>query len=290
MKNEEIIFHADDYGINLNQSKRILQCVYNGRCNSISIIPNGKELAECMRIIPENIKKAIHINLVEGFCCGDRHKLKLLVDRNGRFKHGFIGLWVWSIIAPRKMRQQLKIECKAQMANVMNYLPDDYSIRIDSHMHCHMIPAVLDAIGDLCVNGEHDIEYFRWPVEPMFLYFKNICTWEKIRLINVIKVLVINTLSLWDRKYIKKYGLVKKMGTFWGVMLSGDMTCENVQLLQDDFKKYAHKHGKQLEILFHPGKIKKGEYFLDESAEKFTNFYMSNAREAEAKTLCEKCY
>lgn len=286
MQNSRMIFNADDYGVNYNQSIRILQCAKRGKLNGISILPNGNELEKCMKLIPHEIKKAIHINLVEGYCCGDKSSLSLLVNKNGKFKHGFVGLWLLSLCRPFKMRRQLKLECKAQMDRVMEYMGDNYRLRIDSHMHCHMIPAIFDVLGDLCTNSGTDIEYIRWPVEPVCLYLKNISACKKIKLTNLMKVLVINVFSLQDRKYLKRYRLVDKISCFWGVMFSGEMTIENVQLMKGSFERYIKHRNYNLEILFHPGGIKAGEYFLDESAKGFVAFYTSGNRYKERKTLC----
>lgn len=64
-----VIYHADDYGINIKQSQRILECHEKGMLNSCSVVPNSPQLKECMYILDENMLVSVHINFVEGICC-----------------------------------------------------------------------------------------------------------------------------------------------------------------------------------------------------------------------------
>ena len=62
-------FHADDYGLFLEQSKRILECYEHGVLNGTSIISNGPELNECLRVLPEKgMQLSVHLNLMQGQC------------------------------------------------------------------------------------------------------------------------------------------------------------------------------------------------------------------------------
>ena len=87
MNNEEghIWFHADDYGVTPEQSERILDCYKQGVLNSISVLPNSPALVECRKLLDEadpkhQIRRVLHINLVEGRPAAGADQVKLLVD------------------------------------------------------------------------------------------------------------------------------------------------------------------------------------------------------------------
>ena len=105
MYNEEehIWFHADDYGVTPEQSKRILDCYKQGVLNSISVLPNSPALVECRELLEETdpehqIRRVLHINLVEGRPVAGAERVSMLVDEQGMFSCSFVKLWLWNYI------------------------------------------------------------------------------------------------------------------------------------------------------------------------------------------------
>ena len=83
-------FHADDYGLFLEQSKRILECYEHGVLNGTSIISNGPELNECLRVLPEKgMQLSVHLNLLQGHCLAPASEVPLLADERGQFHVSF---------------------------------------------------------------------------------------------------------------------------------------------------------------------------------------------------------
>ena len=83
-------FHADDYGLFLEQSKRILACYEHGVLNGTSIISNGPELNECLKILPEKgMQLSVHLNLMQGQCLAPASEVPLLADERGQFHVSF---------------------------------------------------------------------------------------------------------------------------------------------------------------------------------------------------------
>ena len=70
-------------------------------------------------------------------------------------------------------------------------MPEEYRIRIDSHRHVHMIPAVLRGVCRTLEASGHETERLRWPVERMGVYFDTPRVWPYIRLENLLKVLIL---------------------------------------------------------------------------------------------------
>ena len=100
MGNEEehIWFHADDYGVTPEQSERILDCYKQGVLNSISVLPNSESLEECRRILEEvdpghQIRRVLHINLVEGRPAAGADQVKMLVDEQGMLSCSVAKMW-----------------------------------------------------------------------------------------------------------------------------------------------------------------------------------------------------
>ena len=69
---DKIWFHADDYGVTIEQSQRILDCWQKGALNSVSVLPNTLVLKEVLQLLdqadPEEtqIRRVLHLNFVEG--------------------------------------------------------------------------------------------------------------------------------------------------------------------------------------------------------------------------------
>ena len=96
----DFIFHADDFGITPEQSRRILECCDDypggaGLLNSLSILAGSPRFEECADLLdgrPDGLRVGVHLNFVEGPCCADPVDVPLLVDEKGMFKLGYGGL------------------------------------------------------------------------------------------------------------------------------------------------------------------------------------------------------
>ncbi len=147
MAKKTILFHADDYGANREVSAHILDCYREGALNSLSVLPNGDCLDECMRMLEpyrEQVNISIHFNLAEGHCLADPAQVPWLVDERGMFHISFLKVLLLSFGRKRKeLKRQIKAEMKAQLARMLPYVD---TVRVDSHQHYHMIPVVLAGI------------------------------------------------------------------------------------------------------------------------------------------------
>jgi len=279
-----IYFHADDYGISVEQSKLILDCCYDGVLNSVSVMPNGVNLATSVALLDglENIKRVnIHINLVEGKCCSNPQTVPLLVDNEGYFCNSFEKI-LFKSIYNSEMRRQIKFELKTQIDTVypqIKILKQHLEIGLDSHQHTHMIPAVWDALVEMLSENRYSIDFMRVPAEPI-KPFLNIKAMRNIRPINIVKNILLNILWCANKKNKISYNT----NVFWGIMFSGTMRCKNVIPVLDSFLQIASKKNMDLEILFHPGAVEEID-LLDKRKKEFVNFYYSDGRKEEADCL-----
>ena len=217
----KIEFHADDYGLFPTQSHRILDCHRNGNLNGISVMPNSPHLQECMSDMDQfsdEVAVTVHLNLIEG---RSLTHVPLLTDHRGNLNCSFGALLLRSFLPGRETyRQQLKQELAAQIRAVQKYFPGNIPVRLDGHAHYHMIPVVFDAMMDVIREEKLQVSYIRIPREYPRLYLRH---WKKLQdfsWINLVKVLILNLLSL---RAERTYGTFLKnleRRLFMGVFLS----------------------------------------------------------------------
>ena len=325
----QVEFHADDYGLFPEQSKRILHCMEHGALNGVSIMPNSPYLQECMQMLAEanaprrtsasfkdsgfsgsadvpesdTIRSAaelsrphppvfltIHLNLVEGKALSPLHKVSSLTDPDGVFRPSFGKLLLVSCVPVLRGRflHQIRTEFRHQIRRCKPYFDDPafcQQIRLDSHVHFHMIPVVFDAMIQAAKLEDLHPSYIRIPKEPVFLYLKHLPCLEHVRPVNFLKVLILNLLALRARLRYGSTPLDAAPALFSGVMLSGYMSKKNVRAILPDFLALCKKKNQGLEMLFHPGAVcSEAELSQVTSADDKT-FFTDAGRSEEAEAL-----
>ncbi len=275
-------YHADDYGINIEQSKRIIDCRENGCLNSVSIIPNSEHLDETMLLLDEACYKAVHINLCEGRSLSDKKAVPLLVDKDGMFDKSFLKILMLSFTHREELEKQISEECYLQIKKILSYMPEGYKLRIDSHRHYHMIPSVMRGLVAAIERTGLEVEYLRLPMERFSLYLSQPGLWPRISIVSVIKAIVLNTCGAFDRKFLMTKNLWDRNTVYLGVLFTDRMFFENIDPLIKKIQSKEKYRGCNVEVQFHPGGIKKGEYLLDDT---FGEWYASSNREGEALAL-----
>ncbi len=278
-----IEYHADDYGMSMEQCERILACHREGLLNGFSIMPNSDILEEAMKLAApygNEISYSVHLNLRDGRSNAAREKIPHLVDETGIFNISFAKLVTGSYLPGlrKTLRKELRIEFKAQIERLMPYFKDG-RLRLDSHGHYHMVPVVFDAIADVIKENHLDVDFIRIPRENVGLYLRHRKEIKDFKAINFVKVAILNTFA---KRNLKKYPEIfskTKPNDIMGVMLSGHMSYENVLPVYEEAVHLAKEAGHDIEILFHPGSVREKEslsklnpegrwFFVDEWREK----------------------
>lgn len=325
----QVEFHADDYGLFPEQSKRILHCMEHGALNGVSIMPNSPYLRECMQMLAEAcatrrkntspadasfsssthvseshtgrcdtglshlaspVSLTIHLNLVEGKALSPLRKVASLTNKDGVFRPSFGKLLVVSCIPILRghFLRQIRTEFRYQIRRCKPYFDDPafcQQIRLDSHVHFHMIPVVFDAMIQAAKLEDLHPSYIRIPKEPVFLYLKHLPRLEHVRPVNFLKVLILNLLALRARLRYGSTPLGAAPSLFSGVMLSGYMSKKNVRAILPDFLTLCKKKSQGLEMLFHPGAVcSEAELSQVTSADDKT-FFTDAGRSEEAEAL-----
>ena len=287
-----IEYHADDYGMFKTQSRHIIECYHKGALNGISIMPNSPYLAECMEEIEDIRHKlfvTVHLNFVEGKPVTGK-KSGRLTDRDGNFSFGFGKCLLIGFVPVlrRLYYKQIRRETEAQIMACRPYM-NDGKFRIDGHVHYHMLPLVFDAIMDVIKENKLPVSYIRFPREELDVYRKASGKIQKIKPVNLLKVLVLNMLARRnERKYVDeltRLGVQKKL--FMGVMLSGHMFYDDVkECIPYAADILADRGLKDMEILFHPGDVTDPDEVKEITSKDdmdFLNINSNNrAKEAEA--------
>ena len=281
---KNIIFHADDYAACPEVSQHILDCKQYGTLNSISILTNSPYFDECMRMVEsyaDSLKYNIHFNIAEGPCLSNPADIPLLVDERGMFCASFFKILLLSCGKNRNsLKHQLELEFTKQLELLLPYVE---RVRIDSHQHYHMIPAVLDAILSVVNKSGREIEFIRIPAEPILPFLKYLTLYFTYRPVNFVKNIVLNMLNWVDVDRLKPYRT--KTAVFFGIVMSGHMDQKRVAKLMPDFCEIAEKKGLPLEVLAHPGSVGSENALLDKENAGCKAFYMSSGRQVEREML-----
>ena len=275
-----IYFCADDYGISTSSNTRIEECLKNGVLNKISILPNGNVSDFSELIFEENVKLSLHLNLIEGSPLSKKEDVSLLVTRNGFFKYSFVGLFFLSVFGNRNLlEKQIYNEIKAQIDFWKNKMGENTPVLIDSHQHTHMIPLVFKTLMRVIKDENVDVEYIRIPDEPILPYIKSLSLYLKYSPVGLAKQWLLKFLNFINRKEFKKSNI--KSAAFMGILFSGQLSEDKINKLLPHYMN----QNKNIEIVFHPGYLERGESLIDGCQPSFEKFYYSKWRRIEYDTL-----
>ena len=291
-----VFFHADDFGINPGQSQRILECAELGVLDSLSIMANSPHFEACARLLdaaPHHLKRAVHVNLVEGPCCVEPASIPLLAGEDGVFNRSFVGLLRMSLGRDHdELRRQVALEAAAQISKVTDRFPAlAQGLRVDGHQHFQLIPAVFEGILDAVWKGGYALEYLRVPVEPVRAFMRSDVLFS-IRPVNWIKRLVLGWCWGRDRRLARSLvgsghprSCDGRSALFCGVLFSGEMSAERVCAVFPAYASLARRRGLDIELLFHPGGEPDAASCLNPKMEDFVAFYQSSGRGVEHDAL-----
>lgn len=284
----KVDIHADDYGYSLNTSKDILDCLKQGCLDSISIICNTKYFDESMELMYKEIPNlaslplmSIHLNLVEGNMT------------TGMLPMSWAKLFIHSYWFDRnKIKNIIKQELKYQIdktqeainkcidiANINNVEVKQKAIRLDSHVHTHLLPVVFSALIELIEEEKYDIEYIRNPLEPINPFFRETKLLGTYSFVNIIK----NRILAFYSKKVDNYCEQKKLAKMymWGLIMSSHMDFARIKVIYPKMVDKACKDDRALELLFHPGKADQNEYSIEMNENYFRDFNSIDNRHIE---------
>ena len=280
-----IYYCADDVGLNPGQIRRVADCAENGVLNAASIFGNSPYMEESIGALAESCVLALHFDLSEGRAVSDPGKIPLLAKPDGSFYPSFLRLLLLSLTRGKELEEQVRTECAAQLGRFLERMPAEYRIRIDSHRHVHMIPAVFRGVLRALKESGRETEHLRWPVERPGVYIRTPRVWPYIRPENLLKAAVLKLCSISDEAFLRRHGKEGRFALFCGILFSGNMTRDAFGPVLGRLEALAGREERDLELLFHPGGTEEGEQYFGEDHVRFETFYLSPRRREEAGAL-----
>ena len=282
--------HADDYSYSLNTSKDIIDCIKSGNLDSFSIMPNMSCFEESMELLYREIPAfnylpliSIHISIPEG------------ISETGMFPMSWSNLFLNSYsLNKNKVKGQLKIELKHQIekgweairkcfeiAEENNIEIKQKGMRIDSHIHTHLLPVVWESLIEVIEENNYSVEYIRNPKEPLEPFIKN--NLMSYGLVNIIKNRILMLYSGKADKYCDSHNIPKMY--MMGLCMSGCMDFDRIKDVYSDMLEIARKDNRNLELLFHPGQATVDEYRPEMDKNYFRDANLSENRHIEKNSV-----
>lgn len=298
----EIDVHADDYALTVHTSADMLECMKEGKLNSISIVPNMSCFEECMEMLYKAVptlpflpSMSVHLDFVEGKCLAGAKEVPLLVspdeDMTG-VSWGKLFLFSYHPLKRNAVKRQLEKEMKAQIETAWqairrcmelakeNQIPcAQKGLRIDSHQHAHMIPVVWEALVEIIAKEEYPVEYIRNSKETLAPFLSEVSLWKTYRPVNFIKNRLLSLYSHKVDRYASAHSM-KKM-YLWGLVMSGRMDYDRIVRLYPKIAAKAGKENRVLEFCFHPGIAMPEEITAEIGENAARDFYLLSNRRIE---------
>ncbi len=282
-----ILVSVDDFGLSEGITTNILDAVDHGVVTSVSIIANGTgfEHAICEYRKRRGLYLAVHLNLMEGRPLCPVDQLPDLVDGQGTFRHSFQSLYLLHLRADNTRRAklcgQVRAELRAQLDRVAGCIKPQCGLRVDSHLHVHMIPFVFDVLMKL--HDELHFGYVRCLAEPFFLSFSGLDSLRNYAGLNIAKHAILNALARRALPRLRSRG-ISHCRHFIGVLFSGNMREEAVKAALARLEGRC-RADELVEILLHPGGATPGEEWIWNGKPSFREVYYSHWRARERDTL-----
>lgn len=194
------IINADDFGISPGVNNAIVRAFKKGVLNSASMMMNVAYTNEAIALYKQNpgLNIGVHLNLTNQpnqRPLADPKDIKLLLDKDGRLKHGFVSLMLLSFFKKKELSRQLEIEMRAQIDKAFE--SGIVPTHLDSHRHVHMIPTVFKVAQKL--QKQYGIARLRVLNENVFYTFLTAKNWKCFWDGGLIKYAVLKTFYYWNR-------------------------------------------------------------------------------------------
>ncbi len=247
------IINADDYGISEENNLAILEAAKIGILNSTSVMVNtpycNYDILQQL-IDNEKFRVGLHLNIFEFNTLKKDLKLNSkLYDENGEYHNSFASVLKKSF--DKEFLEEVEEDYRIQIEEALKHFKPEH---IDSHVHMHAIPNLFKIVCKLA--KEYDIPYVRTQFEKPYL-IPDLKMFSKTNLINLIKVCLLSSFTLLNKKEVKKYNL-NTNDYIVGVQFTSNM---DVNTLYYGYKANSKKD-KLTEALLHPTK----------NAEKINNY------------------
>ncbi|MDR0598774.1 MAG: ChbG/HpnK family deacetylase [Treponema sp.] len=268
---KRFILNADDCGLSEARNRAILEGYRGGLLKSASLCVNGEAFEAALRdILPAcpGLGWGIHLNIVEGRALvqqGEGGRRSRLINREGDFNRGFLSILLNS--GSGAFLRDVEREFRAQIEKGAAGLKRGGRVidHLDSHVHVHGIPALFTLT--LRLAREYGIPCVRTQYEKPYAVPRRLKPLRPARMVNLLKVAILNTLSGGNKRAARAAGLTTN-DYLIGVGYTGFMDEAAVEYgLRALAGPVPGGKGLLVEALIHPGaEGRPSEYGLTQSA------------------------
>ena len=221
MSSKKFVLNADDFGMNADFNRAVLEGYNFGYLRNASICANGEAFESAINeILPEcqDLGLGVHLNIIEG---KSLTHCEYLTDNRGNFKRGY--LWFILNCRRKEVLKEIEKEFRAQIEKVQRAAKVSH---IDSHVHTHAIPEIFRLTARLA--KEYNIPYIRTQGEEFYVVPGSKKNYKPAFLINIIKIILLNIFTKKNKKTAEEFEL-KTNDYLIGVGYTGMMDSKTVE-------------------------------------------------------------
>lgn len=234
---ENLVITADDFGVSPGVNQAVINAYTKGGLTNASLMVTAIYFAEAIKLSRESapgLKLGLHINLTGGKSVLPIKRIPHLVDIDGNFKYGPVGLLLQTIFNPHILNEiESEIEAQIQKLQLHNVQIE----HIDGHHHMQMIPKIFPIVKRLA--DKHGIKRLRVVNESLV---DTICKTRRINFLfngGIARYLLLKTMYFFNNYKTTTY--------FFSILNSCRITPELVKNLN------IPNGFKNIEIMLHPG-------------------------------------
>lgn len=272
MTDKYFFLNADDFGLSKEHNQAVLYGYKTGFLKHTSLIVNTLYFDDVINnIIPvcPKLNIGLHLNIMEG---KSLTKCPMLTDNKGNFNRSYL-YYIFNQ-NNKKLLAQIEKEFEAQIIKALN---NNIKIfRLDSHVHVHGIPEIFRITCKLA--NKYNIPYVRTQFEKPYF-----CKSKRLKLINLIKVILLQFFTKINQKVIKKHNLKTNsyiLGIGYTAMMSQDtiqaglrnLNCEIIECIIHPCK-YENKENNSHAIEFGITQNLDLKTYIENIDYKITNFF-----------------
>ncbi len=147
----QFIVTGDDLGVSPGVNQAIVEAHNEGALTHASLMVGAHYVQDALSLVNTHaptLQVGVHLNLTGCQAILPQAKIGLLVDKQGKFKHGFLKIFLLTLSPCRKkILEQIQAELEAQInkAMALGVKPS----HLDGHHHIHMIPPIFKMVTQL---------------------------------------------------------------------------------------------------------------------------------------------
>ena len=189
--------------MSLAYNRAVTEAYSSGILRSVSLTANGEAFDSAVSEVLPNCPElgvGVHLNIIEGKALST--DVGKLTDDEGNFNNSFIQMLI-KAYTDKVFLEQVEKEFREQIEKVKS--TNIKITHLDSHVHVHSIPPIFCIVCKLA--KEYGINQVRTQFEKPYLVPDLFIHLSKKYLVNIIKIILLDSFTYLNRMQIEKYEL-----------------------------------------------------------------------------------